>query len=109
MGIYGPDRERIPFFVAAVCFRRELDDSVQRNLDVRQVGLGKIMEVGIETSENSLVSHNKDVLLSLKLHYHRFQSEYNVSVRFAPCIILPVKKKIGILTPSVATNRDIDN
>jgi len=69
-----------PFFVAAVCFRRELDDSVQRNLDVRQVGLGKIMEVCVETTEDSLVSHDKNILLPLELHDHRFQPDHDVSV-----------------------------
>jgi hypothetical protein len=45
-----------------------------------------------QASITHLVSHNEHVLLSFELHYHRFQSSDNVTVRFAPCsMILPVK------------------
>jgi hypothetical protein len=37
----------LPFLVTTVCFRCELDDSVERNLYVGQIGLRKIVEVGI--------------------------------------------------------------
>jgi hypothetical protein len=41
---HSPD---LPFLITTVCFRCELDDSVERNLYVRQIGLRKIVEVGI--------------------------------------------------------------
>jgi hypothetical protein len=58
-----------------------------------------------EANITHLVSHNEDVLLSFKLHYHRFQSDNNVTVRFAPYIILPVK--IWHLTPKAAQRTTI--
>lgn len=58
-----------PFFVAAVCFRRELDDSVQRNLDVRQVGLGKIMEirVAVTTKANKWAVMRRSPVTKIKV------------------------------------------
>jgi hypothetical protein len=41
---HSPD---LPFLITTVCFRCELDDSVERNLYVGQIGLRKIVEVGI--------------------------------------------------------------
>jgi hypothetical protein len=37
----------LPFLITTVCFRCELDDSVEGNLYVGQIGLRKIVEVGI--------------------------------------------------------------
>jgi len=62
-----------------------------------------------EANVTHLVSHNKDVLLSFEFHYHRFQSDHNVTVRFAPCImILPIKNS-AFDNESGATNHDTDN
>ena len=41
---HSPD---LPFLITTVCFRCEFDDSVERNLYVGQIGLRKIVEVGI--------------------------------------------------------------
>jgi hypothetical protein len=37
----------LPFLITTVCFRCELDDSVERNLYVGQIYLRKVVEVGI--------------------------------------------------------------
>ena len=34
MRVHGPDWERVSFFITSIGFRRKLDDSVQRNLDI---------------------------------------------------------------------------
>ena len=41
---HSPD---LPFLITTVCLRCELDDSVEGNLYVGQIGLRKIVEVGI--------------------------------------------------------------
>ena len=47
MRVHGPDWERVSFFITSIGFRRKLDDSVQRNLDVREVGLREVVEVRV--------------------------------------------------------------
>ena len=44
----------LPFLITTVCFRCELDDSVKRNLYVGQIGLRKIVEVGIAITTKGL-------------------------------------------------------
>jgi len=58
-----------------------------------------------------LVSHDEDVFLPFELHDHWFESDHDVSVRFAPCIIIIIV--LSNIWPSTtqkcATYRDIDN
>lgn len=49
-----------PFLVAAVCLRRELDDSMQGDFDVWQVGLGKVMEIGVACNEVRTTVYNTE-------------------------------------------------
>ena len=59
-----------------------------------------------------LVPHDENVFLSFELHNHRFESEHDVSVRFAPCIVITIVLSTIwpiFLTPKYATYRDIDN
>ena len=39
--------EFVPFFIAPISLRRQLDDGVQRNLDIREVGLREVVEVRV--------------------------------------------------------------
>ena len=50
-----PDRQSVTFFVTTVGFWSKLDDRVQWNLDVREVGLWKIVEVCVEAAQDSLI------------------------------------------------------
>jgi len=60
------------------------------------------MEVRVETPEDSLVSHDKDILLPFQFHDHRFQSNNDVSVRFPSTIpvvklvVIPIGKVLGV-------------
>ena len=54
---HSPD---LPFLITAVCLRCEFDDSVEGNLYVGQIGLRKIVEVGIAmTSQGHMRSSIK--------------------------------------------------
>ena len=57
----------------------------ERHVQTSENGLSQIKCRSVETRAKSeifadLVSHNKDILLSLQFHYHRFQPEHNVPV-----------------------------
>jgi hypothetical protein len=52
---HSPD---LPFLITTVCFRCELDDSVERNLYVGQIGLRKIVEVGIAIITSKITWHS---------------------------------------------------
>ena len=54
MRVHGPDWERVSFFITSIGFRRKLDDSVQRNLDIWEVGLRQIMEICVQTTQDGL-------------------------------------------------------
>ena len=54
MCVNSADRESVAFLVTTVCFRGELNDGMQRNLDVWQICLWQIVEVRIEATENGL-------------------------------------------------------
>ena len=59
-----------------------------------------------------LVSYDEDVFLPLELHDHWFESDHDVSVRFAPCIItiiIVLSNTWPSMTQKCATYRDIDN
>ena len=56
-----PDELRL----AHIGERGELDQGVERHLDVREVLQGLVQEVGHDTAENCLVSHQQDIALSL--------------------------------------------
>ena len=47
-----------PLFVTTVCLRRQFDDGVQRDLDVRQVELRKIVEVSVSVGIVSILASN---------------------------------------------------
>jgi len=53
-----------------------------------------------------LVSHDENILLSLKFHNHRFQPDHDVSVRFAPYAspihIISHRTQLGELLPKTA-------
>jgi hypothetical protein len=59
-----------------------------------------------------LVPHDENVFLPFELHNHGFESEHDISVRFAPCIVITMVLSTiwpFFLTQKCVTYRDIDN
>ena len=56
----------------------ELDQGVERHLDVREVLQGLVQEVGHDAPEDSLMTHQQDITLTLQLHHHRLQPRHEV-------------------------------
>ena len=56
----------------------ELDEGVERHLDVREVLQGLVQEVGHDAPEDGLVPHQQHVTLTLELHHHRLQPRHQV-------------------------------
>ena len=69
-----PDELRL----AHVGKRGELDQGVQRHLDVREILQGLVQEVGHDAPEDGLVPHQQHVTLALELHHHRLQPRHQV-------------------------------
>ena len=53
--------------------RSELDEGVERHLDVRKILKRLVKEVRHDASEDGLVSHQQDISLSLQLHHNWLQ------------------------------------
>ena len=45
--VYGTDGKCVTLLVTTVSFRRKFDNGVQRDLDVRQIGLREVVEVRV--------------------------------------------------------------
>ena len=56
----------------------ELDQGVERHLDVREVLQGLVQEVGHDAPEHGLVTHQQHVTLTLQLHHNRLQPRHEV-------------------------------
>ena len=57
--VYGTDGKCVTLLVTTVSFRRKFDNGVQRDLDVRQVGLREVVEVGVKAAQDSLRGGSK--------------------------------------------------
>jgi hypothetical protein len=75
-------------FLAGIRSRGELDDGVERDLEIRKALEGVIHKVGVQAPEDGLVSNDQDVLLSFQIHEHGFQALNYIPVRLA--ILVPV-------------------
>lgn len=71
MCVYAINRKLNKLNFTSICNRCQFDDSVQRNLQVRQFVSWFVQEIRKNTSKDSLVRHDKHVSLSLKLHHNR--------------------------------------
>ena len=56
----------------------ELDQGVERHLDVREVLQGLVQEVGHDAPEDSLVTNQQHITLTLQLHHHRLQPRHEI-------------------------------
>ena len=65
VGVWGFDGEPDELCLAYVGEGGELDEGVEGHLDVGQVLQGLVQEVGHDTAENCLVSHQQHIALSL--------------------------------------------
>ena len=50
-----------------------LRKGLQRNLEVRQLVLGEIVEVGVEAAQDGLMADDENVFLSFELEYDGFE------------------------------------
>lgn len=66
--------------LGTVCAGCQFDQCVERDFHPRALLLRHVVKVGVDTSQNSLVSDNDDVFAALELHDDRFQSNYDVSI-----------------------------
>lgn len=83
MRVHAVHREFDELDLAAVRDRRQLDDGVQRNLQVRQLACRLVEEVREDASEDRLVRHHQHVSLPLQLHHHRLKADHDVLIRLA--------------------------
>jgi hypothetical protein len=102
-----------PLLVTAVRLGRELDDGVQRDLDVRQVGLRQVVEVRIagghasalrpearrpraQAAQDRLVADDQDVLLALELHDDGLEADDDVAVGLAAAVAVVVLVLVAV-------------
>jgi len=64
--------------LAAVGLGSELDDGVQRHVQVGQLLPVLVVEVGEDAAEHRLVRDHQHVRLALQLHYHRLEAGHQV-------------------------------
>jgi len=61
----------------------ELDDGMEGDFEVGESLEGVIHKVGVEASEDGLVSNDQDIFLSFQIHEHRFQTLNNIPIGLA--------------------------
>ena len=81
MGVRSLDGKSYELSFTNISQRSEFDESVERNLDVGEVLKRLVQEVGHDTAEHSLVSHQQHIALSLQLHHHWFQPSNKILIR----------------------------
>lgn len=104
-----------PLLQGTVCFRRELDDRMQRNLHPRRFLLRHVHVIRIDASQHRLVSHDDDIFAPLQLHDDGFKAYDNVSVAFATAIpvvvfvVIPGLEVFGIPLLDLGVGKTITN
>ena len=70
--------------------RRELDETVQRNVHPRALILRRAHEVGVDAAQDGLVGDDEDVLAALELHDDGLEADDDVAVGLAAGVAVVV-------------------
>ena len=83
--------------------RRELDETVQRNVHPRALILRRAHEVGVDAAQDGLVGDDEDVLAALELHDDGLEADDDVAVGLAAgvavvvLVFVALRKVFGVL------------
>ncbi len=77
-------------FIGAIGARSELDKGMQRNCHPGAFLLALLLEVGVDATEDGLMSDDEDVLASLELHDDRLETDHNIAVRLTTTVAVVV-------------------
>ncbi len=97
VGGHGRDVGGETFLHCAISLGCQLNQSMQRHLHPGRLFLADVLEVGVDATEDSLVSDDEDVVGTLELHDDGFEADDNVAVRLPTPVAVVVLVRVALL------------